>query len=135
MNKLVLDYSKWRCGGDGDGVNKLGEGTTQLLNTDGFLCCLGQFSLQLEPTLNKYTMSGLGEPVDLDREIPLLSYTETYDSVEGETDLDYFTYATPLSDKAIAINDDPYTTPEEKIKLLRELFGEVEYEIEVINKN
>lgn len=35
MKTLILDYNTWRCGGDG--INKLGEGNTSLLNNQGFL--------------------------------------------------------------------------------------------------
>jgi hypothetical protein len=37
--KLILDYSKWRCGDDGE--FKVGKGVTQLKNDEGFYCCLG----------------------------------------------------------------------------------------------
>jgi hypothetical protein len=42
--KLILDYSKWRCGMDG--ANSLGDGETALLNDKGFMCCLGMFGKQ-----------------------------------------------------------------------------------------
>lgn len=46
-NELVLDYKIWRCGEpfsyEGDIV---GKGHTELLNSDGYMCCLGQFCQQ-----------------------------------------------------------------------------------------
>lgn len=136
MNKLVLDYSKWRCGGDFTDApgNQLGEGPTMLLNEQGFMCCLGQFSLQLDTDLDEYDICNLGEPADLDQEVTLLCYTEGDVDPAAEDD-EHTTHSTILSDKAIAINDDGDTTPEEKIAQLRELFGAAGYEIEVINKN
>lgn len=45
IKELNLDVSKWRCGGGG--LSQLGEGYTEMLNDEGFMCCLGQFYLQL----------------------------------------------------------------------------------------
>ena len=42
--EVTIDRSKWRCGSDGKSA-KRGEGLTQLLNNDGFMCCLGFASL------------------------------------------------------------------------------------------
>ena len=57
-------------------------------------------------------------------EIPGLSYF----------DHDYSCYSnTSLADEAYQINDEENTTPQEKIELLKELFGKHGYEIEVVN--
>jgi hypothetical protein len=54
MKILVLDESIWRCGDDAKDPNKSrGTGYTKLLNEEGYMCCLGQFSLQLSPELRK----------------------------------------------------------------------------------
>ena len=53
---FTIDRSKWRCGGD-DGK---GWGETQLLNEEGFMCCLGQCSLQ--SGLSEEEIYRLGEP-------------------------------------------------------------------------
>ena len=126
MEKLILDYSKWRCGVDGD--NKLGEGDTALLNSEGYLCCLGQFSLQLNKALTEKNIRGMGKPEEIGKEIPLLvqeNYNYNKNSLFDETELTEF---------AIDINDDPTTSSEEKISQLKELFLKQNYEIEVINK-
>ena len=47
---FIIDYSKWRCGGNWE--NKLGEGETYMLNQEGFMCCLGQCQSQLGATNN-----------------------------------------------------------------------------------
>lgn len=39
MKKLVIDRSKWRTGQKG--LHSTGKGPTALLNTQGFMCCLG----------------------------------------------------------------------------------------------
>lgn len=111
--KLILDYSKWRCGGDAD--NKLGEGYTELLNKHGFACCLGQFGLQLG--LFEDDILGRGEPCECKTEVPLF--------VE---DGGVFVM------RAININDDPDTTPNQKINEIAELLNEEGIELEVINK-
>lgn len=140
--KLILDYNKWRCGGDStitkyddgsnssfttiDNTNKLGEGDTKLLNDQGYMCCLGQFSLQLNTTISSLNISGFGEPGEIEDDILLL--TSDYGDGDG-----YSCRNTSLSDEAMTINDDSSTTPEEKIVLLQELFAKADCEIEVIN--
>lgn len=123
MKKLILDYSKWRCGDDSD--NQLGTGQTALLNSDGFMCCLGQFSLQLNPNLKEKDILEFAEPQELKIEIDMLS----------EVDEDEFVFykATKLTTDAIGINDDRRTTPAKKIEQLKELFLTKNCEIEVIN--
>jgi hypothetical protein len=124
MKKLILDYSKWRCGGDGNSENKLGTGFTGLCNRSGFLCCLGQFSLQLNTDITEFDLIGQSEPQDLNVPIELLTTGGEYS----------FITISDLSGKAIKINDNMDTTPETKIELLKELFSPEGYEIEVINQ-
>lgn len=118
MKKLTLDYSKWRCGGI-DNPNALGEGYTRMMNEQGFMCCLGQISLQLNESLTPDDIKYKAFPSSVDRDIPLLS------SDAGDT---------ILTDEAISINDDSDTTPNQKIALLQELFNSKGYKLEVINK-
>ncbi len=61
MKKYILDYSTWRCGDDG--VNKVGYGTTMLLNKEGYMCCLGQFCIQEGASKEKILEKA--EPIDL----------------------------------------------------------------------
>lgn len=142
--KLILDYNTWRCGGDSvitkydvndnasfskiDNPNSLGEGTTTLLNDQGYMCCLGQFSPQLNNAVRMRDMQGLAEPHEIGQEVSLLC-TETISDYDG---YDEFT-DTCLSTSAIEINDSTNTTPLEKIVLLKELFSKADCEIEVIN--
>lgn len=124
--KLVLDYSKWRCGINGE--NKVGEGKTQLQNIEGFQCCLGQWSIQLGVTEEEAL--GRGEPNQLDTLVSLFC-DESYDY--GRNGSCHKT-TNELSVDCIAINDDDGTTPEEKIEKLRERLHEEGIELEVINK-
>ena len=41
---FTIDRSKWRCGGD---IEPRGKGYTQMLNQEGYMCCLGQIGRQL----------------------------------------------------------------------------------------
>lgn len=118
--KLILDYSKWRCGGTG--INRLGKGETALANEEGFYCCLGLFSPQLNSQITLEDMISMGEPSDINKHIPHLNKVS-----------EVFRANTELSKDAIYINDGELTTPEEKIQLLKELFLKQGLEIEVIN--
>lgn len=111
--KLILDYSKWRCGDDGD--HSLGEGPTKLLNEYGFMCCLGQFGQQMG--VPEHEMDDMGEPCECNTQIEL--FTE---------DNGVFVM------QAISVNDEPGTTPEEKISAIRTLLSGRGIELEVINK-
>lgn len=115
-DKLILDYSTWRCGGDGP--NKLGTGIVALLNGDGCMCCLGQWSRQLDVTDDE--LMDKGEPSELDTLIPL--FVE-----DGKRN-------TGLAIEAIGINDDSETTPEYKIIELTRLLATEGILLEVINK-
>lgn len=107
--KLILDYSKWRCGGYGD--NRLGKGGVQLLNKDGYSCTIGIFARYLGATIeqlqNKVTASGC------EFQIPL-SFS--------------------LIDECIGINDDWDTTPEQKLIKLESRLQQEGIQLEVINK-
>lgn len=119
--KLTLDYSKWRCGGDGErNDNVLGEGDTRLLNDYGYSCCLGQWSSQLgaadEDLLDR------GDPSELSFRVPLfLSEMQPYCNSK-------------LANDCIDINDESATTTEEKIEKLSKILAEEGIELEVINK-
>jgi hypothetical protein len=126
MKELILDYSRWRCGGQGS--NRLGEGDTLMLNEEGFSCCLGQFAPQLNSDITNEYILGLATPSIVSHKMGMVIPTLNTEYSKG-------TYiSTDLSTKAITINDNEFTIPEEKIRLLQELFGRKEYSIRVINK-
>lgn len=124
--KLILDYSTWRCGEDGE--HSLGEGLTQLCNDDGFMCCLGQWSIQ--QGASKEEMIGKGEPNEINTLIPLFAEKIKYNSEAWEDEIK----TTELAYDAIGINDDEKTTPEQKIDLLTQLLANQGIALEVINK-
>lgn len=101
---LVLDYSKWICGG---GVKKgvqtsHGLGSTSLLNDKGYMCCLGQFSCQSGVT-----------PKDIRRKVNPAGMNIVITGLNKPTDYNS-TLDTKFSEEAIDINDDLETTIAEK---------------------
>ena len=104
---LTLDLSTWRCGG----VNNvlpygLGRGDTELLNNKNYMCCLGQFALQLG--MKREDILYVGTPLEVGKSIPLLSNRR-----EGGLS------NTVLSSNCMIINDNELTTIDEKILLIR----------------
>lgn len=61
MEKLIIDRSKWRTGHTAE--NATGQGFTALLNDQGFMCCLGFYSLACGYTEEE--IRGVGEPQDI----------------------------------------------------------------------
>ena len=123
--EYVLDVSKWRCGGRGE--HQLGDGIfTQLLNLEGYMCCLGMFAKQKGikdndlyiEVLPQNVANHLGKVYD-----PL--FTEEIGSNEFSD--------TQLATELMGINDDEYTTYQDKIKLIREKLEEHGHTLKVIN--
>jgi hypothetical protein len=115
---FTIDYAKWRCGGDGP--NKLGDGRTALLNDKGFMCCLGQVSLQLGLTTRQ--IFGKYAPVNV-----------MVENILCERLTSGVFASSALAGDAMKINDNTETTPAEKMAALKELFAEHGHEIEFIN--
>jgi hypothetical protein len=121
MEKLVLDYSKWRCGSLGH--NALGEGCTRLLNTEGYQCCLGQWCSQIG--VPESSLLNRCRPADLNISICYLT--------EQLQLSDKIIYNTSLAKRLMLINDNTMTTPFKKIKELEELLSDHNIKLEVIN--
>ena len=115
----------WRCGQNSE--HSLGKGTTRLLNSEGFMCCLGQFTPQLNPEVKEDQIKYMFMPASVSMYIPLL--TEKKESTFGTPYIDNTNFA----GEAVTINDSEEMPVEEKVAKLRELFGQHGYEIEVIN--
>jgi hypothetical protein len=124
--KLILDYSKWRCGGTWD--HQVGDGDVALLNAQGFMCCLGQWHRQCG--ISDSDLLDKGEPNELPEQTDLFSFESDWNP-QGEC---IEIKNTNLSERAICINDAEDTTPEEKINLLTKLLETEGIELEVINK-
>lgn len=118
--ELILDENIWRCGELTEfesPTTSRGVDATMLVNDEGEMCCLGQFSLQLNKKLIVDDLLSHADPHDISKKIPLLNRKNNR------------WYNTNLSTKAIAINDDPNTTIIQKVKALRELFAKKGYKI------
>lgn len=116
--KLILDYAKWRCGFYGK--YQLGVGSTTLLNDEGYMCCLGQWSQQLGAVYSE--LINKTSPVTFKRVLlPLTNFSNGH------------VHNSELSIKAMEINDNEYTTIGEKLSQLTELLKTHNIELEVIN--
>lgn len=120
--ELILDYSTWRCGGN-EPNNQLGKEETSMYNKEGFSCCLGQFTPQLNPEILITEIANIGTPLGVfiktKKVIPFL--------VENNQNSD-------LSVTAMLINDNEYTSPQQKIDALTSLFKSSGHTIKVINQ-
>lgn len=119
ITKLVLDYSKWRCGLNSN--NMVGLGETRLKNIQGFMCCIGQWCEQ----------AGVPETQLLDITTPtyLKYFVPPFNKQDGLS----FS-ASRFSIQAMKINDNMNTTPKEKIERLKELLISQGIELQVINE-
>lgn len=115
---LELDYDKWVCGDDfvKDGKYSSGYGVTQLLNANGYMCCLGQFCEQAG--IPKSCLLFLCDGSDI------VAHT-TY----KVTTID----STKFEQYAISINDNQKTTIVEKVKALKKLCSK--YKRKLVLKN
>lgn len=111
---LIIDRSKWRTGGD-HSDNTTGKGDTQLLNKQGFMCCLGfrcnQMGIPKKHLLQQGVPSHLADLYD----IPDLISGDDYDGWED----------TKFTDEAVRINDDEYITSKEREKAIKEHFATI----------
>ncbi len=122
VQELTLDCSKWRCGGFGK--NTYGQGSTALLNKEGFMCCLGQFGEQL----------GVPEDLLLDHHVPS-EIDEGYQTLYEQAGLlNDSLREESLSDTLVAINDNSFSTPEEKIEQIKETLSKEGITLRVINE-
>ena len=129
----VLDYDKWICGCPNqrlarDEGNYHGKGLTLLLNDEGFMCCLGQFSSQAGVE-DKDLLSN-GEPEELHRykSIQVNGLVDSYENDEGVVIRN-----TCLADSAMTINDYEDSTVKDKARDIKELFEKEGYEVELVN--
>lgn len=119
--KFVIDRSKWRCGGNS--YNKQGLGETQLLNEEGYMCCLGQISCQLGIPENK--LLGYGTPSSLNIANILCHSFEYYGSPIYRSSV--------LASKAMQINDNGFLSNKEREIRLIELFNDHHHELEFVD--
>lgn len=143
MKKLVIDRSKWRSGGDSAthpvptcSVNGSGKGATALLNEEGYMCCLGFASLQLEGW-TKEEIKFLGEPGEVARNKAIATGVETYpeydeDSIPGDLIDDHLKdyLIKPIESEAIETNDDALITREVRESKIKDIFKKINVDVE-----
>ena len=118
--KVLIDRSKWRTGQFSN--NKTGIGYTNLVNHEGYMCCLGFICKAAGVSYNH--LLGVSTPEDL-----------SYDARKGTNLRELLsvhdTSKNSLRTKsAMQINDFQATTPAEKEKELLELFKDSDFELE-----
>ena len=121
-----LDFSKWRCGNYYTWPYRLGKGPTFLLNKQGFMCCLGQFSEQ--EGIARSVLLGRVTPRSIPKEeIPAESLRQSV-LFAGNSIYDH------LLRKAVNINDDKeIKNIAGKFLALRKLFISHGCDIEIAN--
>lgn len=123
--KFTVDRSTWVAGRpktfdsekSTDSPVWCGKGFTCLLNGKGFRCCLGHVCKQLG--IADTRLSSTASPYILRVKKPLFS--------------EYF-LSRAMTEEAVIINDDEFTTLEEKEYRLRQLFLDNDHEIEFIGE-
>ena len=123
MKELIIDRSKWRFGGDHDGCDEK-YGSTELLNSKGYMCCLGFFSKDLCKVPKKYLM-GVPTPEC----IPPKHRSKVYKLVNKSIPEKY-----DFWDEAIGINDVFRGEKEERELLIINLFKEIDVNVSFINE-
>lgn len=117
---FVINRKKWRAGDYGK--HAIGKGETELLNVDGYMCCLGQMEKQL------------GAKKDL-----LLNLFEPYEITSNEESMCNILSEVPgqnskLSSKAMTINDNERITNEEREARLIKLFAKHGVKLEFVGE-
>lgn len=125
MKTITIDYSTWRCGGYSESSeNKHGKGLTCLRNGQGFMCCLGQASLQMHPNIKEDDILNTTVP-NYCAAIPLGPLIKELDSGRRIN--------SDLTRSAMQINDNERTTVKEKIRLLTQIFLQHKFKLKFIN--
>ena len=119
--KFFLDYNVWRCGTKLDCLHSLGEGSTYLLNEEGFMCCLGQWNSQC----------GIENNLLINQSNPSKLYS--LGVKPNLLFLDKEGFHTKFSNEALIINDWSTTTVQEKALALKELCEDNGCELEFVN--
>lgn len=125
MGIYTLDVAKWRCGG---AEQQLGSGPTQMANSNGFMCCLGQFAL-------KHTKKHLKVPLTTPHALAT-ELQKAYDPVfvikaEGKHGFEH----TELACDLMSLNDSEYTSVNDKVQSIRELLRQNGHTLRVRNKH
>jgi hypothetical protein len=124
--KVTIDRARWRTGKKS--VNATGKGDTELLNSEGYMCCLG-FCCQAAGVSAKLIL-GNATPSDLCKE-----FKESHQKIgslvkEHQDSPSDLILNSDLARQAMWINDHADSTPALKEQKILELFKDSEFEIE-----
>lgn len=118
---LIIDRSKWRTG-EGS-FSETGKGDTQLLNKQGFMCCLGfrcnQMGIPKKDLLNKGTPEALADLYNI------------ADLIEGDED---GWGNTKFAKEAVHLNDSIRLTSKEREKAIEEHFATIDITVQFKGK-
>jgi hypothetical protein len=119
---FTLDYAKWICGSPlSHKLNEettAGRGATSLLNEEGYMCCLGQFSAQC----------GMPEPLLLNVGMPT-ALTE----MRAQTPSTFFLHSISRACQFSNINDSHITSITEKVRRIGEELAKHGYKLTIKN--
>lgn len=117
---LIIDRSKWRTGDDSP--QRTGRGHTELLNSQGYMCCLGfrchQMGIPKNELLNRITPCELFDKWD----IPDLFIRSR---AGGNS---------RFASQAMMINDDLFITREQREEKIKEHFATIGVTVEFTGK-
>ena len=118
MKQLIIDRKKWRTGGD----LFTEKGLTKLLNKEGYMCCLGFYSLQIGNKTEEEILN-MTCPYQVEDKTGIESLVTQYNGVNSS-----------FAHDAIEINDNDLISNEDREQRLIELFKENGVEISFINE-
>ena len=124
--EIVIARSKWRTGFYNG--NSTGKGEVNLLNKEGYKCCLGFIASEFRPSNKR--IKGICTPSECNFSIPDLN--KYYEKNEDEGDPAGF-YDSDLTNNAIEINDDSDTTQKQKEVALKKLFKDSCYKLKFVD--
>ena len=119
--KFIIDRSKWRCGGNTGNPGARGQGSTLLLNSEGYMCCLGQVCTQLGvPDQN---LLDLMTPIHIEDDF--ISLPQAVGLTDGGEDEN-----SDFADEVMKVNDDGSLDDSTREQQLIDMFAEQGYTLE-----
>lgn len=127
MKRYTIERSKWRCGSlESDNHIRHGEGYTNLLNEQGFMCCLGQIC-EAEGVPRQKLMN-VGYPTNSALREYNLDFLRKWHKGMDDGCITY------LAQEAMSINDSSEFTRAQKEEKLIAHFKSEGYELEFVGK-
>jgi len=110
---FIIDRSKWRAGGlYAANANCIGRGNTEMLNVEGFMCCLGQIADQCGVAKKHLLCASSPEIVRMELEFHNSKVPAKFKFLLGK-----------IGDDAIHINDNDKESATAKQRRLKKLFN------------